>query len=452
MIHQLFLIKLGQDGFHVVVERRNPGRHFAQIGDAVGQHLLAGARVVGHRFLAIVFETLAGVQVQIFLRNPVVGRFEARISHGQEKQLTGRLPVEELLRLRRGIPARHRSDRLAGVAGSRQHLLDRHIAGLDLARLADLHGRPARQQGGRPRLGRRRAGEVVAKARAGLGQAIEIGGLHFLVAISPQHPARHLVRHDQHHVGLFDHVFFLLRGQRRQRQAARRKDAGAGQFMYFVRAYCWTQLAHALAQAVFFFNPAMYWIGRRLKIEREMACDDWVVSTTGEARPYAACLTHLHELTRRAPAPQLAPGATGRTRWQISARVEALLRPDRNSTARFSRSGWMAASALVSAALMLAARTTMPVGVQEIPAATTALAQLRAPAAPLISLAPRRAAPARPRLTARHVPKPELPASPALIDAPVVLVRAWQVEVSPTYFVIAVVFFEPPPHTAMHGI
>jgi hypothetical protein len=50
------------------------------------------------------------------------------------------------------------------------------------------------------------------------------------------------------------------------------------------------------------------------------------------------------------------------------------------------------------------------------------------------------------------MPKLELPAPPALTDAPVVLVRAWQVEVSPTYFVIAVVFFEPPPPTMMNGI
>src|ERR1019366_511986 len=187
----------------------------------------------------------------------------------------------------------------------------------------------------------------------------------------------------------------------------------------------WTQLAHAVAQAALFFNPAIYWIGRRLKIEREVACDDWVVSTTGEARPYAACLTHLHELTRRAPAPQLAPGATTRTRWQLRARVEALLQPDRNTTPRFSRSGWMAACALVCAALAMA---------------------------PVISWAPRRAAPVRPRLVANRVPKRELPATPALTDAPIVLVRAWQVEVSSTYFVIAVVFFEPPPPAALNGI
>jgi beta-lactamase regulating signal transducer with metallopeptidase domain len=218
----------------------------------------------------------------------------------------------------------------------------------------------------------------------------------------------------------------------------------------------WTQLAHAIAQAALFFNPAVYWAGRRLKIEREIACDDWVVSATGEPRPYAACLTHLHEVTRRAPAPQLAPGATSGKRWQISARVEALLKADRNSTPRFTRSGWMAACALVSATLIVAARTTPPVGVQEIPLASMAVAHLSAPAAPAISFAPKKFIPPRPRLLANRLPKLDLPAPPALTtalrDGPVVLVRAWQVEVSPSYYVITVVFFEPPPPTATNGI
>jgi beta-lactamase regulating signal transducer with metallopeptidase domain len=214
----------------------------------------------------------------------------------------------------------------------------------------------------------------------------------------------------------------------------------------------WTQLVQAIAQALLFFNPAIYWIGRRLKIEREMACDDWVVSATGEARPYAACLTHLHELTRRAPAPQLAPGATTRTRWQLRTRVEALLQPGRNGTPGFARSGWMAACALVSAALIVAARTTPPVGVQEIPLASLTMAHLSTPVPPAISLAPKRFVPPRPRLAASRMPKLELPAPPRLTDSPVVLVRAWQVQVYPTYYVIAVVFFEPPPHTALNGI
>ena len=214
----------------------------------------------------------------------------------------------------------------------------------------------------------------------------------------------------------------------------------------------WTQLLHAVAQAVLFFNPAIYWIGRRLKIEREMACDDWVVTATGQPRPYAACLTHLHEVTRRVPVPQLAPGATSGKRWHISARVEALLQPDRNTTPRFARSGWMAACGLVGACLMVAARTTPPVGVQEIPLATMALAHPGAPSAPAISLAavPPRELPARPRLAANRVPKGELPLQLALRDGPV-LVRAWHIEMYPTYLAVTVVLYEPPPHTPTKG-
>lgn len=221
----------------------------------------------------------------------------------------------------------------------------------------------------------------------------------------------------------------------------------------------WTQLIQAIVGAVLFFNPAVYWIGRRLKIEREMACDDWVVSTTGEARPYAACLTHLHELMRQggsqSAAAQLAPGAATHKRWQISARIEALLEPGRDSTPHFSRSGWMAAGALACAALIVAAKTTPPVAVQEIPLATVAYVHLNTPAAPAISLVARKAAlaPAKPRLVARSMAKPALPASaPTVTDTPYVLVRAWQVEGSPTYFVITMVFFEPPPPPVLKGI
>jgi beta-lactamase regulating signal transducer with metallopeptidase domain len=198
----------------------------------------------------------------------------------------------------------------------------------------------------------------------------------------------------------------------------------------------WTQLFQAMAQAVLFFNPVLYWIGRRLKIEREMACDDWVVSATGQPRPYAACLTHLHELTRRASAPQLAPGVTARTRWQISARVEALLEANRSATPRFGRSGWLAAAALVSAALLVATQTPQLVGVQQLPPASIQFARLSPPAAPILTVARAKAVPPQPRRT----------------DAGYVLVRAWSLEAPQSYFVIAVVFFEPPPPVALNRI
>lgn len=202
----------------------------------------------------------------------------------------------------------------------------------------------------------------------------------------------------------------------------------------------WTQLAQAVTQAVLFFHPAVYWIGRHLKIEREIACDDWVVGATGKARPYAACLTRLHELTRRSAAPRLAPGATR----QIGARIDALLRADRNGTPRLSRGGWAAACALVIAGVAVATQVAPPVGVQELPVAPIEYARIQPPGAPAISLTARaRPAPARHRLLAkRTAPQPE----------EVVLVRAWRIEPAPTYFVITVVFFRPPPPPVLSGI
>ena len=217
----------------------------------------------------------------------------------------------------------------------------------------------------------------------------------------------------------------------------------------------WAQLLQEVARAVLFFNPAIHWIGRRLTIAREMACDDWVVSSTGQARPYAACLTHLHEIMRRhgnlGRAPQVAPGASAGKRRHIVTRVEALLQPDRNSAPRFSRSGWMAACALASLTLIVVARTAPPIAVEQLPVATLAVALPGGPAAPPISVTPRHKVAGRPHLLARRA-GPELPSSAAVANDSYLLVRAWQVEVSPTYYVITVVFFEPPPPTVLNGI
>src|SRR5439155_16364025 len=60
----------------------------------------------------------------------------------------------------------------------------------------------------------------------------------------------------------------------------------------------WTNPAARLASALFVFHPAALWVLRRIDREREISCDDWVVSMTGSARPYATSLTRLFELCR----------------------------------------------------------------------------------------------------------------------------------------------------------
>jgi hypothetical protein len=58
----------------------------------------------------------------------------------------------------------------------------------------------------------------------------------------------------------------------------------------------WALLAQRLIETVFALHPLARWISRQIHLEREIACDDAVITLTGLARPYAACLTHAAEL------------------------------------------------------------------------------------------------------------------------------------------------------------
>jgi beta-lactamase regulating signal transducer with metallopeptidase domain len=86
----------------------------------------------------------------------------------------------------------------------------------------------------------------------------------------------------------------------------------------------WTNLAQKIVKAIFFFHPAVWWIEKRVSLEREMACDDAVLAETSSPRAYAQCLARLAEksLVRRSMA--LAQAAVGRIR-QTSLRVAQIL-------------------------------------------------------------------------------------------------------------------------------
>ncbi len=95
------------------------------------------------------------------------------------------------------------------------------------------------------------------------------------------------------------------------------------------RADDWTNGLQRIVQAIFFFNPAILYIAQQLDLEREVACDDWVVHQTKSVRPYATCLTKMAEVTAWPHRPLAAPGVFV-TRRGLSVRVERLLRAGRN--------------------------------------------------------------------------------------------------------------------------
>ena len=90
----------------------------------------------------------------------------------------------------------------------------------------------------------------------------------------------------------------------------------------------WTNLAQKILKALFFFLPSVWWIERRLSLDREMACDDAVLVHSGTPVSYAECLAHVAERSFLRKQIALAQAAVGRVR-QLTERVTRILDPDR---------------------------------------------------------------------------------------------------------------------------
>ncbi len=88
-------------------------------------------------------------------------------------------------------------------------------------------------------------------------------------------------------------------------------------------------LANLLQMAVegfLFYHPAVWWVSRVIRAERENCCDDFVVALNGNAHEYATALTALEE--NRSTANQPALAASG---GDLMKRVRRLLYPNRSS-------------------------------------------------------------------------------------------------------------------------
>ncbi len=163
----------------------------------------------------------------------------------------------------------------------------------------------------------------------------------------------------------------------------------------------WTNLAGRLIGAVLGIHPVIAFALNRIEKERELACDDWVVAATGEARTYAASLARIFELSRGHRPQALASSITGS---RLGDRVEQLLAQGR----RFTRDASIAAVILMAAllAVMVVASAQSP--------AWVAFAQERIipPVAPLPPVAPQPPAPPLAPVAPRAPIAPPAPVAP----------------------------------------
>lgn len=86
----------------------------------------------------------------------------------------------------------------------------------------------------------------------------------------------------------------------------------------------WTNLLQKIIRALLFFHPAVWWIDRRLSIEREISCDDAVLLQTSNPERYASCLVSLAEKSFLRRPLALAQGAVGRVK-QTALRIAKIL-------------------------------------------------------------------------------------------------------------------------------
>ncbi|MEJ7617170.1 MAG: M56 family metallopeptidase [Pyrinomonadaceae bacterium] len=93
-------------------------------------------------------------------------------------------------------------------------------------------------------------------------------------------------------------------------------------------------ILQSLAEALLFYHPAVWWVAKQIRVEREHVCDDRAIAVTGSVATYARALTEIELLCQRVAAgggggwrSPLALGAGGAP---LLARIGRLIKPARN--------------------------------------------------------------------------------------------------------------------------
>jgi bla regulator protein blaR1 len=156
----------------------------------------------------------------------------------------------------------------------------------------------------------------------------------------------------------------------------RRRSVLLHELAHVARYDCLTQSLAAIVCAIYWIHPGAWWAARRLRIEREMACDDRVLAAGADAGDYATDLLEFAYSLRVDTAPALM--VTMSEPRQLEGRLRALLDGGRNRKVPGLRNSAAMAVLAVALAGTIAAARLGPIGVQAF-AAGVPLLQIAAP-------------------------------------------------------------------------
>ena len=150
----------------------------------------------------------------------------------------------------------------------------------------------------------------------------------------------------------------------------RRRAVLLHELAHVARRDCFVQKLASLACALYWPHPGVWWAARRLRTERELACDDLVLAAGAGPREYAGHLLDLARSLGAAPAPATALGMA-RAR-QLEHRLVAVLDAARNRAVLHRGGLAVAIAASIAVLLPMAALRAAVVPVDPVAAPVTA--------------------------------------------------------------------------------
>lgn len=143
------------------------------------------------------------------------------------------------------------------------------------------------------------------------------------------------------------------------------------EYSHLRRCDDWWALLQRIAERAYWFNPALRFIAARANLEREIACDDWVVTEASNATSYAECLWRIAQFAH-IPQPRLPVPAALVTRAQIVERIEHLMDAKRDSLPHVRPIALLAIVPLAALLLVIGVVRAPAVTITQTPAALSA--------------------------------------------------------------------------------
>ncbi|MDB5387834.1 MAG: hypothetical protein JWM11_3480 [Planctomycetaceae bacterium] len=151
----------------------------------------------------------------------------------------------------------------------------------------------------------------------------------------------------------------------------------AHELAHIRRGDLWINLLQRLVETLLFYHPAIWWLSRRLRIERELCCDELVVSVTQNRLRYAETLEHIGRLSLTGTKSMLVVSITGQ-RTVLLDRIRHILNLQPRDA---SSNAWLAGLLpLLVASVILWSASTMSVvrgSADPAPVPTTGLSDLK---------------------------------------------------------------------------